>query len=323
MSGPDVDWVLEQFVACGGKPSIRYEFRPHLGSNRLPMLVRNFRRKIEALGGEYRFGCCLEGLDINDGHLRGVQTSGGYIATQAVVLGMGHSARDTYRMLQAAGVPLQAKAFQLGLRIEQPQEQVNRQKYGKESYCDILGAADYSLIARGQKDLFTFCMCAGGYIIPSVSEPEMFCTNGMSNSRHDSPYANSGLVVTLDPAELESTDPLAGMELQRHYEAIAYEIGRKNYLCPVQTAADFLADRSPTGAAPDCSYQRGTVSANLSQVLPPVILGAVRSGLQVMDKKWRGQFLKQAVLVGPEMRAVDGLRCAKAIVSQFAALEQR
>ena len=361
MSGPDVDWVLEQFVECGGKPSIRYEHRPHLGSNRLPMLVRNFRRKIEALGGEYRFGCQMEGLDINDGVVRGLQTSSGYLPTRAVVLGIGHSARDTYHMLHELGVPMRAKAFQLGLRIEQPQDQINRRKYGKESYYDLLGAADYNLVARGQKDLFTFCMCAGGSIIPSVSEPEMFCTNGMSNSRHDTPFANSGLVVTLEPEEMGSNHPLAGVEVQRKYEAIAYEIGRRDYLCPVQTAEDFLADRRPNGRPSVCSYQRGSVSANLSEVLPPVILKAVRSGLKVMDKKWRGQFLENAVLVGPEMRgsspvridrdresyqtpgiaglypagegagyaggiisaAVDGLRCAKAIVGQFAALEQR
>jgi len=360
MSGPDVDWVLEQMVQCGGKPSIRYEHRPHLGSNRLPMLVRNFRRKIEALGGEYRFGCRMEGLEIVDGVVRGLQTSSGHLPAEAVVLGIGHSARDTYRMLHELGVPMRAKAFQLGLRIEQPQEQVNRHKYGKASYCDILGAADYNLVARGQKDLFTFCMCAGGLIIPSVSEPEMFCTNGMSNSRHDTPYANSGLVVTLEPSEMGSDHPLAGVEVQRKYEAIAYRLGRRDYLCPVESAADFLAERRPQGPPPACSYKRGTVSADLSEVLPPVILKAVRSGLKVMDKKWRGDFLRNAVLVGPEMRgsspvridrdresymapgitglypagegagyaggiisaAVDGLRCAKAIVGRFAALEE-
>ncbi len=175
MSGPDVDWVLERFVECGGKPEIRYEHRPHLGSNRLPMLVRNFRRKIEALGGEYRFGCRVEKLDIADGQVRGLATSSGYIAASLVVLAIGHSARDTYEMLHSLQIPMQAKPFQLGLRIEQPQEQVNRHKYGRNRYLDILGAADYTLIARGQPDLFTFCMCAGGVIIPSISEPDMFC----------------------------------------------------------------------------------------------------------------------------------------------------
>ena len=360
MSGSDVDWVLEQFVECGGKPSIRYEFRPHLGSNRLPMLVRNFRRKIEAWGGEYKFNCRLESLDIADGQIRGVATSSGYIRTSQAVLAIGHSARDTYQMLHGLGVPMEAKAFQLGLRIEQPQEPVNRHKYGKKEYLDLLGAADYTLVARGQRDLFTFCMCAGGEVIPSVSEPYRFCSNGMSNSRHDTPYANSGLVVTLDPClELNTNHPLAGVEIQRRFEGLAYKIGRENYYAPIQWAKDFVAGRG--GRSQDVlpsSYKRGTLQTQLDGVLPAVIAQTIRSGLPIMDQKWRGDFLKQATLVGPEMRgsspvriprdnesrqvpgiaglypigegagyaggiisaAVDGLRTAKEIVRTFAPL---
>jgi len=360
MSGPDVDWVLERFVECGGKESLTYEHRPHLGSNRLPMLVRNFRRKIEALGGEYRFNCRLEGLDIADGSVRGLHTSSGYMVATQVVLAIGHSARDTYEMLHRLGVPMQAKAFQLGLRIEQPQSQVNHHKYGRKQYADLLGAADYSLIARGQRDLFTFCMCAGGIIIPSVSEPNMYCSNGMSNSRHDTPFANSGLVVTLDPRETGSDHPLAGVEIQRQYEAIAFEVGRRNYLAPVQLAQDFVAGKSKPKHGPlACSYQRGTQPADLNAVLPPVIAKAIRAGLPIMDKKWHGDFLKNAILVGPEMRgsspvridrdpitrqtpgiaglypigegagyaggivsaAVDGLRTGRQIVSRYAPLD--
>ena len=159
LSGPDVDWVLDRFIECGGRPSIVYEYRPHLGSNRLPMICRNFRRRIESLGGEYRFGCRFEGLEIADGRVRGVKTSSGFVPTPAVILAIGHSVRDTYQVLFDSGVPLSAKAFQLGLRIEQPQEQVNRQKYGRREYVDFLGAADYSLVARAHRDIFTFCMC--------------------------------------------------------------------------------------------------------------------------------------------------------------------
>jgi uncharacterized FAD-dependent dehydrogenase len=357
MSGPDVDYVLQRFVDCGGKPSIVYEHRPHLGSNRLPMICRNFRRATEALGGEYRFGCCVEGIDLQDGQLRGLYTSSGYLPTSVAILGIGHSARDTYEMLHAAGVPMQAKAFQLGLRIEQPQEIVNRHKYAHERYLDLLGAADYSLIAHGQRDLFTFCMCAGGWVIPSVSEPEMFCTNGMSNSRHDTPFANSGLVVTLEPHEFGSDHPLAGVALQRKYEALAYQLAGRNYLCPIQRVGDFLAGRTPAPTdKPTSSYKRGVAPLNLHEVLPPPVASAMQQGLPIMDRKWRGDFLRDAVLVGPEMRgsspvrivrdpdtfqspaicglypigegagfaggivsaAVDGLRAAKKVVEQFA-----
>jgi uncharacterized FAD-dependent dehydrogenase len=318
MSGPDVDWVLERFVECGGKTSIRYEHRPHLGSNRLPMLVRNFRRKIDALGGEYRFRCRMEGIDVADGRVRGVSTSSGYIPTSAVVLAIGHSARDTYEMLHGMGVPMQSKPFQLGLRIEHPQEDVNRHKYGKSRYLELLGAADYSLIARGQPDLFTFCMCAGGIIIPSVSEPEMFCTNGMSNSRHDTPFANSGLVVTLDPSEGGNTHPLAGVEMQRTYEALAFEYGRRDYLCPIQSAVDFVAGRAPAADAKlTCSYQRGTIPVDLQKVLPPAAARAIRAGLPIMDHKWRGNYLKHAVLVGPEMRGSSPVRIARDSVTRI------
>ena len=316
LSGPDIDWVLERFVEVGGPPSLVHEHRPHLGSNKLPMLCRNFRRKIEAAGGEYRFGCRLESLAVTDGRVTGVGTSSGFIPTNHVLLAIGHSARDTYEMLLAAGVPLRPKAFQLGLRIEHPQSEVNARKYGRAEYLDLLGAADYSLIGKGgpgDRDLYTFCMCAGGWIIPSVSEAGHFCSNGMSNSRHETPFANSGLVVTLGPGEFGSSHPLAGVELQRTHEAAAYRIGRGDYLTPVQRAADFLNDRTPAADAQiPCSYKRGSVPANLAAVLPPPVLGAVRAGLPVLDAKWveggGAGYVEQGVLVGPEMRGSSPVR---------------
>ncbi|MCH8830677.1 MAG: FAD-dependent oxidoreductase [Planctomycetes bacterium] len=360
ISGPDVDWVLQRFVECGARESILFEHRPHLGSNVLPLICRNFRRRIEALGGEYRFGCRFECLDIREGCVRSVQTSSGEIRTSQVVLGIGHSARDTYQMLHALGVPMSAKAFQLGLRIEQPQEQVNRHMYGNEADLAILGAADYFLVAKGERDLFSFCVCAGGVIIPSISEPEMFCTNGMSRSRHDTPFLSGGMVVTLEPHEFGSAHPLAGVELQRRYESAAFRLAGGDYLCPIQTAADFLAERSPNPKTPiRSSYQRGTRPVNMDGVIPPAIARAVRAGLPILDRKWRGDFLRNAVLTGPEMRgsspvridrdrqtrqcpgiaglypvgegagyaggivtaAVDGLCSAKTIVESFAPLE--
>ena len=364
MTGPDVDYVLDRFVDCGGRESLVYEHRPHLGSNKLPMICRNFRRQIEALGGEYWFGTALDRLDIRDGQVRGVFTNSDYIETSQVLLAIGHSARDTYETLLSQGVPILPKAFQLGLRIEQPQERINKHKYGRKQYLDLLGAADYSLVASGKesgaaKDVYTFCMCAGGWIIPSVSEPGLFCTNGMSNSRHDTPFANSGLVVTLDTHEFGSEHPLAGVELQRRFERLAFLATGQNYSTPLQRAADFISDRtSPREQNLSCSYRRGAQSADLAQLLPPIIGNAIRAGLPVMDAKFNGDFLKDAVLVGPEMRgsspvridrhpttrqcpqiaglypvgegagyaggivtaAVDGLRSAREIVRQFAAV---
>src|SRR5262249_21310880 len=150
--------------ACKGKPSILYEYRPHLGSNRLPAMVKALRRHIEASGGEVRFACRVEDLDISDGRLRGVMTSSGHIPAEVAFLAIGHSARDTYEMLVRRGLPIVQKPFQMGVRIEQPQETVNRIKYGPSRLEELLGAADYSLVAHGRHDLFTFCMCAGGYV---------------------------------------------------------------------------------------------------------------------------------------------------------------
>ncbi|MFL5241709.1 MAG: NAD(P)/FAD-dependent oxidoreductase [Gemmataceae bacterium] len=358
-SGPDVRQVLEWFAGHKGKPSVVYEHRPHLGSNRLPAVVKAIRRAVEALGGEVRFSCLVEDLDIADGKLRGLFTSSGYIAASVVMLAIGHSARDTYAMLVRRGVPMVQKPFQMGVRIEHLQETVNRVKYGPKHLEDRLGAADYTLIAHGKQDLFTFCMCAGGYIMPSVSEPGYFCTNGMSLSKHDSPFANSGLVVTVSTEQFGSSDVLAGVRLQQIYESKAFEVGGRGYLCPIQRAVDFLA-RKRTDGIPSNSYPRGCVSADIGELAPPSIVEALHQGLPIMDKRWQGRFLPEATLVGPEARgsapvrlvrdeanretpgieglypvgegagyaggiisaAVDGLRSAKAIVAKYAPLER-
>jgi uncharacterized protein len=359
-SGPDVRRVLELFAECKGKPSILYEYRPHLGSNRLPAVVKAIRRKIEAFGGEIRFSCRAEDLDIADGHISGVVTSSGYVAATVVFLATGHSARDTYAMLEKRGVPMVQKPFQIGVRIEQPQETVNRVQYGSTRLEEKLGAADYSLVAHGRYNLFTFCMCAGGQIIPSVSAPGYFSTNGMSYSDRDSPFANSGLMITLEPEHFGGSDALAGVHLQEIYERRAFEAGRGEYRCPIQLATDFLARRS-TRRLPPCSYKRGLVLASVAELVPPIIVDALDQGLPIMDRRWRGRFLANATMVGPEARgsspvrivrndktretpgieglypigegagyaggiisaAVDGLRSAKAVVAKYAPLMPR
>ena len=240
-TGPDVLRILEILAECHGKPSILYEHRPHLGSNRLPLVVRTLRRKFEQMGGEILFSCRVEDLDLADGRLRGVLTSSGHFPAQVVILAIGHSARDTYGMLLRRGIPIEAKPFQLGVRIEQPQQQIDSACYGSRRGHPALGAADYGLSVRaGNRDLFTFCMCAGGYVMPSVSEPGYFCTNGQSESRHDSPFANSGLVVTVDPAETSSSHPLAGVHFQQRYERLAYLVAGRSYAAPIQWVGDFL-----------------------------------------------------------------------------------
>jgi hypothetical protein len=361
-TGPDVIRVLELFAECKGqqpgKPSILYYHRPHLGSNRLPAVVKAIRQRIEDFGGEVRFLTRVEDLHFDATGLRGVNTSSGFIPASVVVLAIGHSARDTYRMLAERGVPMTQKPFQFGVRIEHHQDVVNAVQFGPrhEHYEEFLGNADYSLVASGKNDLFTFCMCAGGYIIPSVSQDGYFCTNGMSLSKRDSPFANSGLVVTVPTEAFEGADVLAGMRLQEKYEAKAFALGGgREYKSPVQRATDFVRGVR-TSSAPACSYPRGVTACDLREVLPPLVAEAVSHGLPQMDRRWRGKFLQNAVIVGPEARgsspvridrdndtrespgvpglfpvgegagyaggivsaAVDGLRTARAIVAKYA-----
>ncbi len=307
-TGPDVQRVLEIIADCHGKPSIVYEARPHLGSNRLPLIVRTLRRKFENLGGEVRFSCRVEDLDIADGRLKGMMTSSGYVEADAAVLAIGHSARDTYGMLLRRGVPIEAKPFQLGVRIEQPQGQVNVARHGAYSDHPALGAADYNLNVRaGERDLFTFCMCAGGYVMGSVSEPGYFCTNGMSESRHDSPFANSGLVVTINPEDTGSRHPLAGVHFQQRAERLAYLAAGRSYAAPIQRAGDFLAGRASRGKVPS-SYPRGTRPVDMGLILPPLVMDALERGLPAMDRRFRGLFLRDATLTGPESRGSSPVR---------------
>jgi uncharacterized FAD-dependent dehydrogenase len=357
MSGPDVEQILEVLVACHAKPSILYEHRPHLGSNRLPLIVRALRKKVEELGGEVRFNARLEDLEISSGRLVAAHTSSGRIPASALILATGHSARDVYDMLLRNHVSIEPKPFQFGVRIEQPQAQIDHVRYGACAGHPALGAADYALsVHAGSRDLFTFCMCAGGYVMPSVSDPGFFCTNGHSQSRHDSPFANSGLVVTIDPAAC-GDHPLAGVHFQQKYEQLAFIAGDRDYRAPIQWARDFLA-RRPTREKPPSSYPRDLQPADLRAILPPEVVEALERGLPAMDRSLRGQFLKHATLVAPESRgsspvriprdpltrehphiaglfpcgegagyaggivsaAVDGLRTARALATRFAPL---
>jgi uncharacterized FAD-dependent dehydrogenase len=307
-AGPDVTHVLEILADCHGKRSIVYEHRPHLGSNRLPFVVRTLRRKIESLGGVVRFCCRVEDLDIADGRLRGLLTSSGYVPAEVAILATGHSARDTYGMLLRRGVPLEAKPFQLGVRIEQPQASIDQARYGPSAGHPVLGAAEYSASVRtGGRDLFTFCMCAGGYVMPSVSDPGYFCTNGMSESRRDSPFANSGLVITVLPAETGSTHPLAGIHYQQRVERLSYLAAGRSYEAPLQWARDFLTGKSSRGSIPT-SYRRGGRSIDLYPILPEAVVASLLSGLASLDRRFAGRFLRDATLTGPESRGSSPVR---------------
>jgi uncharacterized FAD-dependent dehydrogenase len=208
-------------------------------------------------------------------------------------------------------VPIEPKPFQLGVRIEQPQAPIDEARYGHWAGHPALGPADYAASVRTEgRDLFTFCMCAGGYVMPSVSEPGYFCTNGMSESRHDSPFANSGLVVTIDPAETGSTHPLAGVHYQQRVERLSCMATGESYEAPLQWVRDFLAVRPSRGKLPT-SYRRGGRTTDIREFLPEAVIAALVSGLPLLDRRLGGRFLRDATLTGPESRGSAPVRIVR------------
>lgn len=235
--------VLREFVNAGADEDILYKQKPHIGTDRLVDIVRNIRKQIEELGGEVHFSTRLDDIVMEDAsqaeaesllpggrQLNAVLTSKGVIETDTLILAIGHSARDTFEMLYENNLPMEQKPFSIGVRIEHPQEMINKVQYGDPKLADKLGAADYKLNHRCEngRGVYTFCMCPGGHVINASSELETAVTNGMSNSGRDSFFANSGLLVDVRTEDFGSDHPLAGVEFQRKYEHLAYEMGEGN-----------------------------------------------------------------------------------------------
>ena len=302
--------VLETLVQHGAKPQILIDSHPHIGSDRLPSICRRIRRRIENLGGCVLFGHHVVGLTIRDGSLASLSVAGrSPIDAGPTILAIGHSARDTYRALHEAGVPLTAKPFQLGLRVEHAQQQVDRWQYGRHCGHPRLPSAYYRLVAKGVAaggDAYSFCMCPGGMVLPAHEAPEALSVNGASNSRRDSGFANSGLVTTLDTAHF-GNDPLQGIALQQRLERAAFDLGGGHYRAATQRAADFVAGRLSAGTMTN-TYPLGTVWADLHQLLPAEIDKAIAAALSTFEAAMPGFAGPEAILFGPESRASGPVR---------------
>ncbi|MBN1491619.1 MAG: FAD-dependent oxidoreductase [Phycisphaerae bacterium] len=305
--------VLDTFVEFGGDPDILIDGRPHLGSDKLPGICRRIRQRIEKVGGEVRFGARVEDFDVSDGVLTAIRVNGERVAAGPVVLGIGHSARDTIRQAAAAGIAVDAKPFQLGLRIEHPQEAVNRWQYG--AFCEHpkLPPAEYHVIAKhaaGEHgDVFSFCMCPGGMMLPTHESPGEIATNGASRSGRNGPFANSGLVITIDPREIQD-DALAGLAYQEQWERKAFELTGATYRVPAQRAADFLAGRSSDGRL-ETSYPLGAAWADVREIIPDFVGDALRRALEFLDARMPGFAGPDAILAGPETRASAPVRIVR------------
>ena len=307
--------MLTEFVKAGAPEEILYVNRPHIGTFRLVSMVEKMRAEIESLGGEIRFNARVDDLIIEDEHVRAVVLADGEtIRADQVVFALGHSARDTFAMLQRHGVFMEAKPFAVGFRIEHPQSLIDRARYGKYAGHPLLGAADYKLVhhASNGRDVYSFCMCPGGQVVAATSEPGCVVTNGMSQYSRAERNANSGLVVNISPADFGESGPLAGIEFQRRWERRAFELGGGNYDAPAQRVGDFLASRpSEALGTVEPSYQPAVKPADLATALPDYAIAALREAIPVFDRQIRGFALADAVLTGVETRTSSPLRITR------------
>jgi uncharacterized FAD-dependent dehydrogenase len=307
--------VLTEFVAAGAPEEILYVAKPHIGTFRLVGMVEAMRRTIESLGGEYRFGAQVTDLEIDAARqLRGVHLqTGEFIATEHVVLAIGHSARDTFAMLHKHGVSIAAKPFSIGFRIEHPQSMIDAHRFGAFAGNPLLGAADYKLVhhAANGRSVYSFCMCPGGTVVAAASEPGGVVTNGMSQYSRNERNANAGIVVAITPADYPG-DVLAGVKFQRRWEAAAFAAGGGDYRAPGQLVGDFLAGRASSRlgeVAP--SYKPGVRPADLSATLPDYAIAAIREALPAFGRQIPGFDRADAVLTGVETRTSSPIRITR------------
>jgi uncharacterized protein len=302
---PRVGEVLDVLAASGAPRSILYDAKPHIGSNLLPSVVRRMRRQMAERGAEFRFSTRMTGLVVDGGRVRGVELEpGGILESDAVFLGLGHSARETIRWLHLDGVAMEPKPFQLGARIEHPQSVINKMQYGP--YCEHprLPAADYRLVAKiPGGDLFSFCMCPGGEILPATEKPGYICVNGASPLGRRGRFANSGFVITLNPDRFPDGGVLAGIELQEVIEARAAAVARHPFGAPALRLVDFLAGKLTDGDLPESSYPMPLTIAPFEEFLPPSVIDPLRAGLSALCKRHSILRHPEAIIVGPESRS--------------------
>jgi len=308
--------VFEIMVAHGATSEILFESHPHIGTNKLPKLVTALRESIEAAGGEIRFNSKVTEILMEKGEAKGVLLENGERLTGvAVLLATGHSARDIFRMCQSQGIKIEAKPFALGVRIEHPQQLIDSIQYHCDTRGEYLPASSYALVAQTQynaveRGVFSFCMCPGGFIVPAATAPGEIVVNGMSPSRRDSKYANSGMVVQVELEDIPAFKKhreLAAMEFQASVEQKAWEWGGKTQVAPAQRMVDFV-QRKVSAHLPDTSYQPGLHSVQMDEVLPSFISSRLRTGFQVFGQKMKGYLTNEAQIVGVESRTSSPVR---------------
>ena len=306
--------VYDELIKAGAEKRIAYMSKPHVGTDKLIDIMKNIRKKIEGLGGEYRFENKLTSLKYENNKITGVviqdvsEKDGDRtyeLETDIVILAIGHSSRDTFYMLNERDVHMERKIFSVGVRIEHRQEMINHSQYGAK-FADRLPAAEYKLSAKASngRGVYTFCMCPGGVVVPAASEEGRVVVNGMSYSKRDLENANSAILVNVYPEDFEGEDVMAGVEFQRRLEEKAYELGGGDYKAPVQLLGDFVENRvSRSLGKVKPSYFRGYSFANLNEIFPEYINTALKEGIALMDRKIRGFGSRDAILSAVESRS--------------------
>jgi uncharacterized FAD-dependent dehydrogenase len=307
--------VMHEFVRAGAPEDIMYVSKPHIGTFRLTAVVAAMREEIIALGGEVRFESRVADLLLEDGQVKGVALANGEtIKSRHVVLALGHSSRDTVRMLHRRGVFIEPKPFSIGFRIEHPQSLIDRARLGKYAGHPDLGAADYKLVhhARNGRSVYSFCMCPGGTVVAATSEPRRVVTNGMSQYSRKERNANAGIVVGVTPEQDFPDGPLAGMELQERLESRAYELGGSDYCAPGQLVGDFVRGVPSTALGEvEPSYKPGVRLGDLASSLPDYAIEAIREALPAFGRQIRGFDRDDAVLTGVETRTSSPVRVTR------------
>lgn len=308
----DYNKALQTLVFHGATPEILYEAHPHIGTDKLPRIMQRIRQTILDAGGGFVFNSRVTDLEIKGGRVRGVWCGATLVEGAAVVLATGHSARDIYELLQRKGVRLEAKAFAMGVRIEHPQALIDSIQYHCETRGEYLPAAAYSLVSQENgRGVYSFCMCPGGFIVPAMTDAAQSVVNGMSPSGRTSPYANSGLVTEVRPADFEylraEWGELAGLKFQQQFEELARWNGGDRQIAPAQRVADFVAGRASASLA-RTSYIPGIVPSRLDRWMPGFIAQGLRQGLATFGRRMRGFVTNEAVVVGVESRTSSPVR---------------
>ncbi|MEG6586934.1 NAD(P)/FAD-dependent oxidoreductase [Dendrosporobacter sp. 1207_IL3150] len=312
VNDPRMRDVLDLLVEAGAPPEIKYLHKPHIGTDKLREVVKYIRKSIIEFGGQVEFETMVTDIDVKEGKLKGLMLEDGrYIPCTTALFGIGHSARDTYYMLHKNQVAMQAKPFAIGVRIEHPQELIDRAQYGITAGHPNLSAADYALVYHTKdtgRTAYSFCMCPGGIVVAAASEQGQVVTNGMSYYNRASGIANSALVVNVNPSDYGNSI-LDGIEFQRKYESLAYQAAGRNYFAPVQTVGDFLAGKSGSESfLVNPSYNPGIAAVDLRQCLPRFVTDTLAEALPDFGRKIRGFDHNDAVMTGVETRTSAPVR---------------